>query len=72
MLFSRLRPAQVKAEIDKAAANKSWLVLVYHSIIPTADGVPESVEHANFTQNMVDIATSGLTVQPVGEVVSGL
>jgi peptidoglycan/xylan/chitin deacetylase (PgdA/CDA1 family) len=53
-------PAQVKAWIDQAIADKTWLILVYHRVANNPG--PYDTTIANFTQNLADINTSGVTV----------
>ncbi|HCB59110.1 MAG TPA: hypothetical protein DEP82_14640 [Arthrobacter bacterium] len=59
--------ATVTSAIDRAYANKSWLILTFHDLVTTpVNGTEYSI--ANY-QTIIDyIATKGIPVQPVGEV----
>lgn len=56
--------AQVKAKIDQAIANKTWLVLTFHEIKPTASSDPDDYEYS--TTNLGQIAAYVKTKQDAG------
>lgn len=59
--------ATVTSAIDRAYANKSWLILTFHDLVTSpVNGTEYSI--ANY-QTIIDyLATKGIPVQPVGEV----
>lgn len=63
--------ATVKSKIDRALANKGWLILTFHSLVTT----PTVTNHYSIAdhQEIVDYCKSlGIAVQPVGDVLSRL
>ncbi|WP_257162440.1 polysaccharide deacetylase family protein [Corynebacterium cystitidis] len=59
---------QVQNALARAVANKTWLIMVYHNLMDSSDGVPETVTTANFTEHMRLLSESGLPVQTIREV----
>jgi hypothetical protein len=63
--------ASVKTAIDNAYANKGWLILTFHDIITTpVNGTEYSI--ANYREIIDYLATKGIPVQPVGEVLKSV
>lgn len=56
--------AQVKAKIDQAITNKTWLVLTFHDIKATASSDPDDYEYS--TTNLGQIAAYVKTKQDAG------
>lgn len=63
--------AAIAAAVTAAITNKDWLILVFHKIVTTAT-VSTEYSTANFTTVIADIATQGISVKPVSEVLNGL
>jgi peptidoglycan/xylan/chitin deacetylase (PgdA/CDA1 family) len=63
IVVATITPAEVQGWIDLAAANNYWLVLVYHSVSPTADAVtnPNATLPANLETEMAAVQNSTLT-----------
>lgn len=63
--------SQLTGLVDAAYANKGWLLLTFHSVVATAD---KSTEYstANFTTVVDYIASKGIPVRTVGEVLSSV
>lgn len=58
-------PAQVKAWVDSAIANKTWLVIVYHEVTANAADPTYAVTPANLDAELSAIKTSGVAVKTV-------
>lgn len=58
--------ASLTALVDGAYANKNWLILNFHDIAASASGNQYST--ANFTTVVAYLASKGIPVRPVGEV----
>jgi len=60
--------ASIQTAIDRAVTNKEWLILVFHDITAVANGTTQFTI-TNFGTVIDYIATQGLAVRPVGDVV---
>jgi peptidoglycan/xylan/chitin deacetylase (PgdA/CDA1 family) len=69
--YNTVAPATIAAAVTAALTNKDWLILVFHKIVTTAT-VSTEYSTANFTTVIGDIATQGIAVKPVSEVLNGL
>ncbi len=58
-------PAQVKAWVDRAIADGTWLVLVYHEVTASAADPTYAVTPANLDLELNYIKQSGISVQTV-------
>jgi peptidoglycan/xylan/chitin deacetylase (PgdA/CDA1 family) len=61
--------AAIAAAVTAAITNKDWLILVFHKIVTTPT-VSTEYSTANFTTVIGDIATQGILVKPVSEVLN--
>ena len=55
-------PAQVQEWVNKAIADKTWLILVYH-VVDDVNLTEYDTYKADFNKEMADLAASGVTVQ---------
>ena len=62
--------ATVNASIDAAAANRSWLILIFHKIVSGTAASATECSAADMTTIMTHLAASGMAVRPVGEVMA--
>jgi hypothetical protein len=62
--------ATVTAAIDKAIADKTWLILLFHKIPVTETGTLD-FSVAKFATVVDYLATTGVRVKPVGEIIHG-
>ncbi len=69
-MFCRWHANTLQAEIDKAIANKTWLILLFHKIPVTETGTND-FSVAKFGTVVDYLASSGVRVKPVGEVIHG-
>jgi len=67
-IFNTDTPAYVKGEIDKAVANKSWLILLFH-IIRTPASALTSWTQADFADVVAYAAASGAAIRNYGDAV---
>jgi peptidoglycan/xylan/chitin deacetylase (PgdA/CDA1 family) len=58
-------PADVQSWVNQAAANKTWLVIVYHEVTATAADPIYAVSPANLDSELNIIKQSGVTVKTV-------
>lgn len=63
-------PADVQAWVNQAAANKSWLVLVYHEVANNPNDPTYAVTPANLDSELNIIKQSGLTVKTVDQAIA--
>ena len=64
-ITSNTTPAQVQAWVGQAAANKTWLVLVYHEIGANVGGDIYHTNTANLDQELNALKQSGVAVETV-------
>jgi hypothetical protein len=55
--------------LDRCAGSGSWLILTFHKITPTVATTTTECEQADFNMIMDGIASRGIKVLPVGEVI---
>jgi len=58
-------PADVKAWVDQAVANKTWLVIVYHEVDAAAEDPTYAVTPSNLDAELNIVKQSGVTVKTV-------
>lgn len=63
--------ASLQTAIDRAYANKNWLILPFHKIVTTTSG-SDDYSIANFGTIVDYVATKGIAVRTMGEVMASL
>lgn len=62
--------ASIATAVDQARTNKEWLIIVFHKIV-TSPGATTEYSIANFSTVIDDIATDGIAVKTITDVMHG-
>jgi hypothetical protein len=62
--------ARATAAVDNARANREWIVLVFHQLVASPPAVSTEWSAADFATLVAHVASSGIPVKTVGQVLA--